>query len=163
MKKLIEFRVTRFVLVGMSNTVINFMALNFAYFVLSQSKLVSSFIATFLAMTFSFLLNRQFVFMDKSSFHRQLVPFAIVTMTGVLLLQNGIYAICLSILTSHSADIQKTVHDFTGVFLARNFIVINLGNLLASLVVMIWNYNGYRVFVFNNNYERHGDDVIKEA
>lgn len=62
--------------------------------------------------------------------------FALVSAGGVLLIQTSVYAM----------SIMSLRH-----FINSSFIVINLSNLIASFVVMFWNYHGYRLLVFNTN------------
>ncbi len=144
-KKIVAFRITRFVVVGLGNTTFNFAVLNFVFYGLHQTKLVSSFIATACAVMLSFALNRSFVFVDKERPAKKLALFILVTAGGVLLIQNSVYALMLALLQHHGVN--------------NDFLVINLGNLVASLMVMIWNYNGYRIFVFRG--ERHKNVVIE--
>ena len=158
-KKIIAFRLVRFILVGVGNTALNFLILNFAFYELNQSKIVSSFIATACAVAFSFILNRNFVFVDKTRPARQLIMFIVVTVSGVLLVQNSVYALGISLLRGHEAHIASLLRSLTGIQFSHDFIDINLSNVVASLFVMAWNYNGYRIFVFKG--ERHGDDIIE--
>jgi putative flippase GtrA len=158
-KHVIAFRVARFALAGILNTAVNFVILNLAFYGLHQGKLASSFIATSCAVAFSFVLNRNFVFVDKERPAKKLALFLIVTISGVLVIQNSVYALGIELLHHHELAISDIAYGLTHVRLSRDFIAINLSNVIASLAVMIWNYNGYRIFVFHG--ERHGDDVIE--
>lgn len=158
-KKILAFRVSRFVLVGVANTAINFAILNFAFYGLHQTKLISSFIATGCAVIFSFIMNRNFVFQDKSNTAQKLAHFIILTVCGVLLVQNSIYALGILLLHGHTLSISNIIYGLTHIRLSDAFIVVNLSNLAASLGVMVWNYNGYRLFVFRG--ERYGNDIIE--
>lgn len=158
-KKIIAFRVSRFILVGVVNTTINFAVLNFAFYGLHQNKIISSFIATGCAVVFSFIMNRSFVFQDKSRPAQKLVLFTILTVGGVLLVQNSIYALGVVLLRHHDLGISTIVYRLIKVRLSGDFIDVNLSNAIASLCVMVWNYNSYRLFVFNG--KRYGDDVIE--
>src|ERR1017187_6038048 len=92
-KNIVAFRLVRFLIVGAGNTTVNFAVLNFAFYGLHQGKLVSSFIATACAVVFSFILNRAYVFVDKERPAKKLVLFILVTASGVMLIQNSVYAI----------------------------------------------------------------------
>lgn len=159
LKAIVAFRVLRFVVVGVGNTALNFAILNFAFYGLHESKLVSSFIATTCAVIFSFIMNRSFVFLDKDRPAKKLVLFIAVTVSGVLLVQNTIYAFGLHLLSHHEAGVITLVHDLIDIKLSRNFVDVNLSTVVAALFVMIWNYNGYRIFVFNG--ERYGNEVVE--
>src|SRR5437867_489812 len=91
LKKIIAFRVTRFGLAGLINTAVSFAALNVAFYVQHQSKQFSIVIATTCAIAVSFLLNRNFVFLDKSHPAKKLVRFIVVSVIGVFLIQNIVY------------------------------------------------------------------------
>ena len=139
-------RVTRFLLVGAANTIINFVVLNFVFYELHLDKIISSILATSCAILFSFTFNRSFVFRDKTRPLGKFVRFTIVSAGGALLIQTSTYAIFVAALQ----------HAFSS-----DFIVINLSNLFASFVVMFWNYHGYRLLVFKDKPQR--DSTIEEA
>jgi len=142
--KLISSRFTRFLVVGAGNSIINFAVLNFVFYELHQGKIISSIIATTCAIAFSFTLNRSFVFQDKSRPLGKFVRFAFISAGGVLLIQTSIYAVSIMALQS---------------FITSSLVVINLSNLIASFVVMFWNYNGYRLIVFYES--RHADKTLE--
>lgn len=160
-KKIVAFRVSRFVLVGIANTAVNIAVLNLAFYALHQGKLTSSFIATSCAVVFSFIMNRSVVFQDKSRTAQRLARFVLLTGTGVLLVQNSVYALGLALLHQHNLGLSGVIYSLTGVRLGVDFIDVNLSNVIASLCVMFWNYNSYRLFVFNGR--RRGDVVIEDA
>jgi putative flippase GtrA len=157
--RIIAFRLGRFVIIGICNTVINFIILNIAFYGLHQGKLVSSFIATSCSVVFSFILNRSFVFADKERPAMKLVFFIIVTLSGILLVQNSVYALGIYLIHNHEFGLINFVHKLAGIHISRDFVDVNLSNVIASLFVMVWNYNGYRLFVFKA--KRHGDEIIE--
>lgn len=148
-KKLLSFRVNRFLVVGAGNTIINFAVLNSAFYSLHLNKITASIIATCCAIAFSFTFNRSFVFRDKSQPVRKFVVFSLVTAAGVLVIQTSVYAICVHLLTGRS-----------------NLMQINVSNLIASISVALWNYNGYRLLVFkkvNTKFPNNGEIAEKES
>lgn len=152
-KKLINSRKIRFGLVGIGNTLFNFIILNIMFFVFMQSKLVSSIIATLCAVCVSFFLNRSFVFRHHQRSILQPILFVAVTLSGVLLVQNSTFVGFAWLLKDFSDTIANQVNSLTGISLSKEFFDINISNALASLIVMVWNYNGYRLFVFNDKFE----------
>ncbi|HUS25920.1 MAG TPA: GtrA family protein [Nevskiaceae bacterium] len=160
-KKLVSFRTVRFALVGIGNTAVNFAILNFAFYVLNQGKIVSSIIATSCAVAFSFALNRNFVFAHKTgkALH-QLILFVVVTVSGVMLVQNAVFALGVRLLPGHETPLINLVESLAKLRLSPDFIDVNLSNAVASLAVMFWNYNGYRLFVFKQEEEQ---SVISET
>ena len=146
--KLKSYRIARFALVGFANTVVNFAVLNIAFYGLHWNKILSSVIATSCAIAFSFFLNRGFVFRDTSRPVKKFMMFTVVSACGVLIIQTSVYAVCV-LLLRHSSD----------------YIAINVSNLIASICVAFWNYNGYRLFVFNGKIHgrNEGQDVEESA
>src|SRR5207247_2635083 len=108
----------------------------------------SSIIATSCAIALSFTLNRNVVFADKDRPIKKLTRFILVSVVGVMLIQNLVYGLCLLMLQNHEAGIVNSVHVRFGFQSKNDFLVVNLSNLIASFAVMFWNYNGYRLFVF---------------
>ena len=157
-------RVMRFVVVGITNAMINFGVLNLAFYVLHQPKIISSIISTTCALIFSFILNRGFVFVDKTKrMHRQLPAFVIVTVIGSILILNTVYIISLAILNGHNLFIIDTVKTLTGLSLSRNFVDINLSTVFGAIVAMVWNYNGYKWFVFRESSKNVVEEIEQSA
>lgn len=151
LRKVIANRTIRFGIVGVGNTLFNFLILNFSFFVLGLNKFAASIVATMCAVALSFLLNRKFVFGHHDpKVHTQAIRFVLVTLTGVLLVQNLVYASLLHILQDNTQNLSEGIKNITGIFLNKDFIQINTSNLVASLATMIWNYNGYRLLVFKS-------------
>jgi putative flippase GtrA len=153
-------RKLRFILAGLVNTAVNFAVLNLAFYGLRQNKLTSVALATVCAISVSFLINRTFVFVDKGNPGRKLVRFVVISMAGVFMVQNGVYALALLLISGHEAPVISAAHSITGRGFSADFIDINCSNALASLAVMLWNYNGYRLFVFNGAGKK---DVVEAA
>ena len=159
-KRLVGFRVTRFLLAGAVNTAVNFAVLNLAFYGLHQNKLVASLIATLCAVLCSFALNRSYVFMDKERPARKFGLFVLVTAGGVLLIQNSVYTLCVALFHNHEAGVIASIHTVATLHFSPDFVDVNLSNLIASFVVMFWNYNGYKLFVFEGT--KHSNDITEE-
>jgi putative flippase GtrA len=142
-------RVPRFALVGIANAAVSFGLLNLCFYAFGLDKIAASIVATTCAVAFSFMLNRNFVFADKTRrVHRQLAPFVAVTVSGSLGVLNLVYAICVTILSHHDLWLVQLIHSATDLRLAHSFVDINLSTAIGAVVAMAWNYNGYRLFVF---------------
>lgn len=142
-------RVGRFLLVGASNAVLHFSILNIAFFYLHQSKVASSIIATVFAMVYSFILNRNFVFKSKNGhLTSQALSFILVTVFGMLLVHNAVYIGVLWALEHDTVGVTLAIERMTGGLLSADFIDINLSTVIGAAFAMVWNYNGYRIFVF---------------
>lgn len=159
-RRIIAFRINRFAVAGAINTATNFAVLNFMYYVLHQNKMTSIMVATSCAIAVSFMLNRNFVFMDKERPIKRLPQFLAVSIIGVFLIQNSVYALCIIVLHNHEAGIAGIIQNATSFRLSDSFISVNLSNVIASLAVMVWNYNGYRIFVFKG--KRLGNEIVED-
>ena len=158
-QKLISKRALRFVVIGVCNAIISFGTLNVIFYKLNQNKIVSSIIATSLALVFSFIMNRGFVFGDKTKkAHQQLPAFVIVTISGSLLVLNLVYILSLKLLNGHEYLIIDLIKSLTSVKLTKSFVDINLSTVIGAVVALFWNYNGYKRFVFKGS-----KDAIEEA
>src|SRR6266704_7163792 len=149
LKYLITFRLTRFTLAGAVNTTVNFAVLNFMFYALHLNKMVSIVIATSFAIVVSFILNRNFVFLDKERSANKLVRFVVVSVLGVFLVQNSVYGLGIVLLSGHETGLTNIIRTVFGVRFSDSFIDVNLSNTVASFAVLFWNYNGYKLFVFN--------------
>ncbi len=141
-------RLVRFIEVGFANAFISFGVLNLAFYRFGISKIGASIIATTCALIFSFFLNRQYVFADRSTAaSRQVLPFILVTVSGSLLVLNGVYIASLHLLAGHE-QLFITFFDYLGLHVKPSFVDINLSTLFGAVIALFWNYNGYRWFVF---------------
>jgi putative flippase GtrA len=150
--RLLEKRVGRFAFVGVINTLVNFVVLNVSFYLLGQGKLVSSITATSVTILLSFLLNRTFVFRDKSRPAVRLLYFILVSAAGVLLVQNLAFMLCATVLP-----------HLLGTWPGADFVAINGSAAIASLCAMIWNYNSYRIVVFNDSPHPSTKEAVETA
>jgi putative flippase GtrA len=120
----------RFAFIGGLNTAIDFGIL-FLLNSLGFNKYIANIVSTFVAFVFSFFANRSFTFKSKKDAHKQIIPFLVVTLTGLWVFQPVIIWLVLMPLQS----INQTV----ALFIAK---------LVATVVSLIWNYVLYSRFVF---------------
>lgn len=119
----------RFVLVGGTNTVIDF-SLLFGLTLLGVDKIIANYISTSVALVFSFFANKSFTFKDTSrNGRRQFVLFLIVTLVGLWIIQP-------SIILAYTSVFDDTP---TSLFVAK---------LIATIVTLVWNYLLYSRLVF---------------
>lgn len=123
----------RFGFVGGLNTTIDF-GLLFVLTSLGFDKIASNYVSTTTAFLMSFTLNKKFTFKNNNpSSKKQFFTFAVVTLSGLWLIQPFIIFICLSLAESFSIGNQL------GLVVAK---------LIATIVTLIWNYLFYSRFVF---------------
>lgn len=122
----------RFALVGGFNTALDF-GLLFLLVWLGLPKIGSNYISTGIAFVFSFFMNRSFTFKSEGDAKKQFIPFLVVTMIGIWVLQP----IVILFITS----IDSLFNESINLFIAK---------LLATLVSLVWNFLMYKKFVFKN-------------
>lgn len=120
----------RFAFIGGINTALDFGIL-FLLTALGLDKLVANFFSTSVAFVFSFFANRTFTFKSTGSAKKQFLPFLIVTLIGLWILQPLVILAITQLL--HSLD------QALALFIAK---------LIATVVSLIWNYILYSRFVF---------------
>lgn len=132
---LIKSKKVRFVVVGGANTVIDFAFYNLFSKFFGLALPLANMISSFIAMLFSFFLNKKWTFVSGSKdYLREVVLFFVFTIIGIWLIQSGL--IWLVERTFSSLDWQ-------------NFWLKNLLKIAASVPSLIWNYLTYNKFVFN--------------
>ena len=122
----------RFGLIGVLNTAIDFGTL-FLLSGLGLNKYVANTISTAVAFSFSFFANRTFTFRSKESMRKQILPFLLVTLTGLWLLQPLVIWLMSLALASLDATLA--------LFIAK---------IVATLASLVWNYVLYSRFVFKS-------------
>jgi hypothetical protein len=79
----------------------------------------------------------------------------------MLIIHNLAYAVTLHILQDNESIIIKLFNSTLGVSLSKDFVDINISTVVGACFALIWNYNGYRMFVFKDRrvYEEEIKDV----
>lgn len=126
-------RKLRFALVGGINTLVDF-GLLFGLTWLGLPRIGANYISTSAAFILSFFANKSFTFRNKSSARRQVVPFILVTLSGIWVLQP----LCMHALM---LVLDQYTHANTSLFIAK---------VLATAITMVWNYVLYAKFVFKS-------------
>lgn len=122
----------RFAIVGGTNTAIDFGIL-FLLHGLGFNKYIANIISTSVAFVFSFFANRSFTFKSKKDARKQAIPFLVVTLTGLWVLQPIVIWMVLLPLQGLDQNIA--------LFIAK---------LAATVVSLVWNYVLYSRFVFKD-------------
>lgn len=123
----------RFAFIGGSNTAIDFGIL-FLLSGIGVNKYIANFFSTSVAFIFSFFANRTFTFKSTGSARKQFIPFLIITLSGLWLLQPAII-IWLTLLPLGALD------ESVALFIAK---------LIATVASLIWNYILYSRVVFKD-------------
>jgi len=126
-------QISRFAVVGLANTVIDF-GLLFLLTFLGLPKIAANTISTGLAFVFSFFANKKYTFKSTSkNIKYEMVSFVIVTLFGLWVLQNGTIWLITPLIKS---------------FITNEQISLFAAKLFATAVSLIWNYYLYERIVF---------------
>jgi putative flippase GtrA len=124
----------RFATVGVSSTIVDFGIL-FILVGFGQNEIFSNYISTFIAMAFSFILNKKYTFKDDGKNHTaQIFRFLIVTLIGLWVIQP---IIIWGLVTS-----LQSVPVYA-------WLILLFAKCWATGASMVWNYFTYSRLVFN--------------
>lgn len=141
-------RVGKFGLVGVINTLIDFIVYNTELKYLAIGKELAKAISATLAMIFSFFANKSAVFQDKQkAVGLQAVKFFAITAVNIYIIQLAvIYVVKKSFLIPLADSTAKLLHlaaIFTPDFMSKNVPFFS-----AILIGLVWNYLMYKKVVF---------------
>ncbi len=133
-KQLISSEKVRFVLVGGTNTAVDFIILFLLASILNVPVFLANIVSTSVALGVSYVLNKKAVFKNDSATNlRQIMAFIVVTLVGLWVLQGTIIWLVGDLLQSLSLN---------------ETIVLFLGKVIASAFSLTWNYLWYSRVVF---------------
>ncbi len=133
------FQLSKFGLIGVSNTVIDLGIYNLFIFMsdVSSGYLIAVFksFSVLIAIVNSYVWNKFWSFekKDVANMGEEFTQFLLVSLTG-LLLNVGITAFVVNLIGAPADISDKTW--------------ANIGGLTASILVLTWNFVGYKFFVF---------------
>jgi putative flippase GtrA len=150
-KKLASSRFSRFIGVGVLNTLLDFTLLNILLAVFGHGSnstvvLYNTISATTVALL-SFFLNRAFVFKSKHTPHHYALYFILITLAGLYVVQNSIIYAFLHWFDG-LAGWAANVLGHGGIGLSKEFILVNSAKAVATLGSMTWNYIWYKKAIF---------------
>lgn len=143
-------------IVGGSNALLHFTILNICFSVFGFNPLISSVVATFFAMTYSFMLNKNFVFRSRAGNKEIALAFVLVTASGVLIVHNLVYILFVYLL-HHSISVVNIIEETINYRISEDSVVINIATIAGAIAAMLWNYNGYKKLVFKEEFENQDD------
>lgn len=142
-------RISRFGMVGILNTLIDFAIFNaLSGKRIRLGKLKANTISTTVAMTCSFLLNRNYVFSGHGNPVTEALLFFVITAFGLYILQNGvIYLFTKS--WSWPGRITSRVVDLLHIPFDSEWVLKNSAKVIGTVVSLTWNYLLYSKVVFH--------------
>lgn len=141
-------RLKRFGLVGVVNTVLDAALFNLlTWHVIALPVLWASVLAGTLAMLNSFVANQRFTFRARHTPLRRVALFVVITLLGIYAIRPLILDVFITTWL-WPANRLLALLARVGVLADGDFVRRNLGWLVAVAVAMLFNYVGYREFVF---------------
>lgn len=127
----------RFVLVGGTNTAIDFVLLFLFTNLFGVDKIIANYFSTGIALIFSFFANKSFTFKNKSeNAKKQFLLFLVVTLAGLWILQPLVIWLCTNVMAPYIDN------ENVSLFIAK---------LIATVASLIWNYLFYSRIVFKKS------------
>ncbi len=142
-------RFSRFTLVGILNTAIDFTVFSILLYWLGVYYLIAHFLAFLVANANSFIFNALWTFknLKKDQLARQIVRFFTISLMGLAL----------------STIVLKITSDWFITNLPQVTYPYICGKVIATVVSMIWNYCGSWLFVFNEGKEEGEEEGREEG
>ncbi len=145
-------QVGKFSITGVLNTGIDFGVYNVVILLLGFGVIPANLVSTTIAMTFSFIANKTYVFGSNSQrILTQAALFLLVTAIGLYVVQTGVISVLLYVWQAPLELIYQAVAfaGFEGIF-PREVVFINGAKIIATGFSLVWNYTLYRNIVFND-------------
>jgi len=133
-----------FCLIGVVNTIVD-LILFISLQANGMSIIVANILSTSVALLLSYVLNKRFTFKHKGSNSRTFVPFVLVTLSGLWILQPIVIygVIYVSDIQAVRNILQPLLADYTT---TQNI----LGKLAATPASLVWNFVLYKKLVFKS-------------
>lgn len=148
----------KFAAVGVLNTAIDFIILNAlvflgftaAFSIFNQKFLIANVISVAAAMINSFILNKQWVFRcEGGSVFLEIIKFLAITIIGMFVVHQLIFNFFYYEFHTVADLIIAVVRliKLDSVF-SDQFVILNFSKSIAIVGSLIWNFVGYKFFVF---------------
>lgn len=156
-KRVAGHRVSLFAYIGVINTIADIVLLNILRVITHTTSdqasqlIVLNLISAGTIAVMSFFLNRRYVFKSKHTKNQMIVPFMLVTLSGIFVLQSIVIAFALRVFDPLANFLMETVQQLgLPVFqnFTFNFYEANLAKVCATAASMVWNYSLYKKIVF---------------
>lgn len=150
----------KFAAVGVLNTVIDFIILNAlvflgftaAFLLFNQKFLIANIISVAVAMINSFILNKQWVFRSEGgSIYSEIFKFLAITIFGMFIVHQLIFNFFYYQFHAVADLLVAVVHLLKlDLIFSDQFALLNFSKIVAIIGSLIWNFIGYKFFVFKN-------------
>lgn len=160
-KRVAKHKVSKFAVVGVINTLTDLVLLNILR-VLTHTEshqtkqlIILNIISASTVAVLSFYLNRKYVFDAKDTKNHMFVPFLLITLSSIFIIQSLVIALALHVfdpLANLLMDIGAHIPIVKN--FSFNFYEANIAKVCATLASMVWNYTLYNKFVFKSGSSR---------
>lgn len=135
MEKLLRNKKFRFLVVGGTNTIIDFGLMNILSKIFGLPLIAANTISMTVALIFSFFANKKYTFKssDKTRVKREMMLFLAFTLFGLYVIQNSVIWL-----------FSQYIH----IGFLNDFWFDNLAKVVGTIPSLIWNYVTYDRFVF---------------
>ncbi len=157
-KKLAK-QVGKFGIVGILNTLIDIIILNILikislsleFFFLGYKVVGANMISVSVAMVNSYILNKYWTFesKEKKNIAYEIFKFLFVTVIGMFVIHQIAFNLFYTY-WSGPADLVVGISHFIGLnrIFSDSFVVLNFAKVIAILFSLVWNFVGYKIWVF---------------
>jgi putative flippase GtrA len=161
LQKIWSIKLTRFLCVGVFNTLFDLSILNSLVFLGHVPVLLANLISASTSMSVSYFLNHHIVFRsgEKHSVNR-FVRFFVVTGFGILAIQTCVIYLITHLLAHQSHAVTSVETSLHITKLSVKAFELNLAKLIAVLVAMAWNFIIYHFVVFKSHSQSPDQDVL---
>lgn len=136
-----------FLVVGISNTAVDFFALNFFAAVVGLQTLIANAISVTIAMAYSYLANMFLVFESDKNPVKQIGRFLAISFVSAYLIQTTIIAIFTEFWLWPMGQLQRLV-DRLDIDVTPEFVATNGAKTIAVAVAGLVSYYAYKNYVF---------------
>lgn len=132
--------------VGVLNTIIDYAIFNLLLIGFGFKPFFANLISTFIALSFSYFMNKRFVFRHEGKFDiKSAMLFFSFTAFGLWIIQGLGLSLIIHFTQSHMPTLYAN----------HEFLVVNGAKLIASTGSIIWNFTTYNKIVFKQSENNH--------
>lgn len=151
-------QIGKFSVVGVINTIIDISVLNFLVKILNFrtqitiigfSFLLANIISVTIAMINSYFLNKYWTFRakEKKNILQEALKFFFITILGMYVIHQLVFNLFYSYWLWPTYQLIKIMH-LVNIYFLDDLIKINLAKVIAIGFSLVWNFLGYKIWVF---------------
>ncbi len=161
LKKIWEVKLTRFLAVGVFNTIFDLSLLNAFVFLLHIPLLVANLMSASISISTSYFLNHHIVFRSPEQHEvKRFLHFFAVTGIGILGIQTLVIYTVSHLLSPYDTSLTHLFRQLGFRHITGRLIDLNIAKLSAVATAMAWNFSIYHFVVFKNpDTDAEGDTI----